>query len=437
MIARLAGFQRAVEAGRAVAVSPPVVEVVTGAANAGVQIDDVAVNLPDGKPLVAGDGLAIPPGDRVLVTGPSGSGKSTLFRAIAGIWPFGKGRIVVPADARLMMLPQRPYFPVGTLSAAITYPAETGTFSAQQIAEALRAVGLPALAGRLDEDAHWNRMLSLGEQQRLGIARALLQAPDYLFLDEATASLDEASEAALYKLLQERLPKTTLVSIGHRSTLNAFHRRRLSFERDGERHRVRQTAIEAVAAAHHHRAGQDAPLAVLLRHDLVPGKRKSGEHQRADADRRQQERPRHAVDDHDKRIDSCRWMKRPRQVHRDHREANRQCRHPGARPRQLQHDQADQRRYQMTADQCARLRRFRVWRSHHQHDRGGEGDHHQREFRAERSHLHHGHGDRGADRAGDDNDGLATLDHAAQSCNGRASRTMSKRSGRQPCGCRP
>ena len=132
VIDRLAGFQRAVEAGRAVAVAPPVVEVVTGAANAGVQIDDVAVNLPDGKPLVAGDGLAIPPGDRVLVTGPSGSGKSTLFRAIAGIWPFGKGRIVVPADARLMMLPQRPYFPVGTLTAAVTYPAEPGAFSASR-----------------------------------------------------------------------------------------------------------------------------------------------------------------------------------------------------------------------------------------------------------------------------------------------------------------
>ncbi len=130
-----------------------------------------------------------------------------------------------------MMLPQRPYFPVGTLAAAVTYPAEAGAFSARQIAEALRAVGLPALAERLDEEAHWNRMLSLGEQQRLGIARALLQAPDYLFLDEATASLDEASEAALYRLLQERLPNTTLVSIGHRSTLDAFHRRRLAFER--------------------------------------------------------------------------------------------------------------------------------------------------------------------------------------------------------------
>jgi vitamin B12/bleomycin/antimicrobial peptide transport system ATP-binding/permease protein len=245
VVERLVGFQRAVEVGRAAAVTPPVVEVVTGAANSAVEIDDIAVDLPDGRPLVSGTGVSIVAGDRVLVTGPSGSGKSTLFRAIAGIWPFGKGRIVLPKDAHLMMLPQRPYFPVGTLAAAVTYPGEAGTFSNDRIAEALRAVGLPALAGRLAEEAHWNRMLSLGEQQRLGIARALLQAPDYLFLDEATASLDEASEAALYRLLQERLPNTALVSIGHRSTLIAFHRRRLSFEADGERHRVRESALEA------------------------------------------------------------------------------------------------------------------------------------------------------------------------------------------------
>ena len=142
----------------------------------------------------------------MLVTGPSGSGKSTLFRAIAGIWPFGSGRVVVPKDARLMMLPQRPYFPVGSLAAAVTYPAEPAATTASRSAEAINAVGLPALAQRLDEEAHWNRMLSLGEQQRLGIARAILQAPDFLFLDEATASLDEPSEAALYRLLQERLP---------------------------------------------------------------------------------------------------------------------------------------------------------------------------------------------------------------------------------------
>ena len=183
----------------------------------------------------------------MLVTGPSGSGKSTLFRAIAGIWPFGSGSVAVPRDARLMMLPQRPYFPVGTLIAAVTYPAEAGAFSREQVAAALEAVGLPALAQRLDEEAHWNRMLSLGEQQRLGIARALLQKPEFLFLDEATASLDEPSEAKLYRLLQERLPGAAIISIGHRSTLEAFHKRRLKLEPEAGRHRVRETAMAQIS----------------------------------------------------------------------------------------------------------------------------------------------------------------------------------------------
>ena len=134
-----------------------------------------------------------------------------------------------------MMLPQRPYFPIGSLQAAIVYPAEAGAFSPDQVKEALTAVGLPKLAPRLDEEAHWNRMLSLGEQQRLGLARALLHAPQYLFLDEATASLDEASEAALYRLLEEKLPATTIVSIGHRSTLEAFHQRNVVLAREGDR----------------------------------------------------------------------------------------------------------------------------------------------------------------------------------------------------------
>ena len=151
----------------------------------------------------------------MLFNGPSGSGKSTLFRAIAGIWPFGSGRIVLPENARVMMLPQRPYFPVGSLAAAVTYPAEDGSYAREPMAEAIRAVGLPALAERLDEEAHWNRMLSLGEQQRLGIARALLQKPDFLFLDEATASsFDEPSEAALYHLVGSS-SGATVISIGH------------------------------------------------------------------------------------------------------------------------------------------------------------------------------------------------------------------------------
>src|SRR5262249_35972270 len=176
-----------------------------GEGEEGREIDDLLVRLPQGTALLAASDLAISAGERVLLTGPSGAGKSTLFRAIAGAWPFGAGTIRVPKGAKLMGLPRRPYFPIATLAAAPTSPAEPATFAAETLREVITAVGLPALADRLGEEAHWNRMLSLGEQQRLGIARAILQAPDYLFLDEATASLDEAAESALYRLLNARL----------------------------------------------------------------------------------------------------------------------------------------------------------------------------------------------------------------------------------------
>src|SRR5690606_3424557 len=130
-------------------------------------------------------------------------------------WPFGSGRVRIPKGATVMMLPQRPYFPIGPLTAAVAYPAKPDAYAPSTVTDAIAAVGLPSLAARIEEDAHWNRMLSLGEQQRLGLARALLHRPDFLFLDEATASLDEPSEAALYRLLTERLPQTTIVSIGH------------------------------------------------------------------------------------------------------------------------------------------------------------------------------------------------------------------------------
>jgi vitamin B12/bleomycin/antimicrobial peptide transport system ATP-binding/permease protein len=243
VVQRLTGFQEALAAGRAAATTPPVVEVVPREGKTALAIDHLNVRLPGGRPIVAADNLAFHAGEHVLFTGPSGAGKSTLFRALAGIWPFGSGRVTVPKDARVMLLPQRPYFPVGTLAAAVSYPTKSGTLDNARIAEALVAVGLPDLAGRLDEEAHWNRMLSLGEQQRLGIARVLLHPPDYLLLDEATASLDEAAEAALYRLLQERLKGKTIISIGHRSTLGAFHGRRIALTVDDEFHQARDVTV--------------------------------------------------------------------------------------------------------------------------------------------------------------------------------------------------
>ena len=243
VIARLDGFNIAVESAQAAAIAKPGIEVAPHTGKDAIRIDDLVVRLPQGGTLVAADDLVIAAGERVLVTGSSGAGKSTLFRAIAGTWPFGAGTIHVPKGAKVMTLPQRPYFSIGTLAAAVTYPAEPGTFSTEVLAEVITAVGLPALAGRLTEEAHWNRMLSLGEQQRLGIARAILQAPDYLFLDEATASLDESAEAAIYRLLDERLQHTTIVSIGHRSTLSAFHGRGIALVRDGDFHRMREAGL--------------------------------------------------------------------------------------------------------------------------------------------------------------------------------------------------
>ena len=163
--------------------------------------------------------------------------------SLPDIWPFGSGQIVVPAGARVLMLPQQPYFLVATLATAVTYPAASGTFTNARIAEVIAAVGLPDLVARLDEEAHWNRILSLGEQQRLAIARAILQKPEFLFLDEATASLDEPAEDHLYRLLISQLPGTTIVSIAHRESLAAFHGRRLTLMPDGDHRRLREHAI--------------------------------------------------------------------------------------------------------------------------------------------------------------------------------------------------
>jgi putative ATP-binding cassette transporter len=224
VIDRLTGFARSAETVE----RPPVPAITTKAEGSQLTLADLKVTLPSGQPVVSVPKLSIKAGERVLVTGPSGSGKSTLFRALSGIWPHGSGAITVPAGASLMLLPQRPYFPVGSLRDAVSYPAERGAYSDSEIMAALEAVKLPGLTSRLDEEQPWQMILSGGEQQRLAMARALLAKPKWLFLDEATAAIDEPGEAALYAAIRDALPDTTLISIGHRSTLANFHDRRVA-----------------------------------------------------------------------------------------------------------------------------------------------------------------------------------------------------------------
>ncbi len=192
-------------------------------------LDRLELDLPQGQPLVTNASLKITDGESVLVTGPSGAGKSTLFRAIAGIWPYWKGAISLPKGAKLLFLPQRPYLPIGRLKHAACYPGNDAEIADDAVREALRAVGLGRLAEDLARDENWAQLLSGGEQQRLAIARALLNRPDWLFMDEPTAALPDDDQATLYRLLKERLPATTLVSIGHREGLAQFHSRRLAW----------------------------------------------------------------------------------------------------------------------------------------------------------------------------------------------------------------
>ncbi len=229
VIERLAGFERALERVRHQTTDGGIRR--AEGRRAHLSVEGVDLDLPDGKPLMANINFSLARGETVLLMGASGSGKSTLVRAIAGIWPFGRGEIRVPRGARILFLPQRPYLPIGALRDVVSYPMSAAGVEDGTLREALDAVGLTEIAGRLDEEANWALQLSPGEQQRLAFARTLIQKPGWLFLDEATAALDEETEARLYRLVRERLPETMVFSIGHRASLDAFHARRLMVER--------------------------------------------------------------------------------------------------------------------------------------------------------------------------------------------------------------
>jgi putative ATP-binding cassette transporter len=193
-------------------------------------IDNLVVRLASGAPIASVPDITLAPGEGLLVSGPSGSGKSSLFRALAGLWPLGDGTICLPSGGHILALPQRSYFPLGTLRQALTYPALAEAVDDTTLREAMAAAGLGHLSARLDEEAEWGTVLSGGEQQRVAFARALIARPAVLLLDEAVTTLEEGDGAELYHMVAQRLPGTIVISIGRPALLSAQHRRAIVLE---------------------------------------------------------------------------------------------------------------------------------------------------------------------------------------------------------------
>jgi putative ATP-binding cassette transporter len=234
VVDRLTGFSEAMVAAKQAAAqtafvaSPP--------QPSQLMVEDVDVRLPNGELLLEHVDLTIGQGESVALAGPSGSGKTTLFRVLAGLWPFGRGRVGLPKDARILFLPQKPYLPIGTLEEVLSYPETPERYSKEACREVLEACAMRHLVPRLDETANWSLVLSGGEQQRLAFARALLYRPDWLFLDEASSALDAPTERRMYALLAGRLPGATLISVAHRPEVVALHGRQIVI--DPASHRI-------------------------------------------------------------------------------------------------------------------------------------------------------------------------------------------------------
>jgi vitamin B12/bleomycin/antimicrobial peptide transport system ATP-binding/permease protein len=246
VVDRLNSFDRAIEEAQSLSNAGPV-RVAIPSGTPRIDLEDIDLFLPDGRCVIKTGHLVLTSGQRVALTGPSGSGKSTLFRAISGIWPYGEGRILSPESLHVMVVPPRPYIPISTLRAAVTYPAVPGAHSDDDIRKALVDARLGGLVEELDRVDVWSQRLSSGEQQRLALARALLMRPDWLFLDESTSAVEEKLEAELYATLAQRLPRTTIVSIGHRSAVVGLHERHLVMTPEDDHFTLRDA--DQVAAA--------------------------------------------------------------------------------------------------------------------------------------------------------------------------------------------
>lgn len=222
---RLAGFNAALEKAvvERVATRPGFAYDESGVEELGVE--NVEIDLPDGRELRRDINLRVKSGEKVLVRGPSGSGKSTFFRVMAGIWPYASGSVSAPPRKARLFLPQTPYIPIGTLRAAIAYPEGASAYDDESMRRVMTMCRLEHLQNRLDESAHWEQVLSPGEQQLVAFARALLHKPAWLFLDEATSSTDDATQDALYEALLRELPGSAIISIAHRPGVERYHQR--------------------------------------------------------------------------------------------------------------------------------------------------------------------------------------------------------------------